>query len=218
VTAAVDVNLEVLARELSELPEEWHGAGSVQPSVLPALVRLTRQTQIRRSAETGAGRTTVLLSHLSPDHTVFAIDAGGSISAARNHPHFRAERVRFVEGFTQRTLPQHQFPGPLDLALIDGPHGYPFPDLEYYYLYPLLNPGALLVLDDIHIPTVRHIFDFLSEDAMFRLEEVAGETAFFRRTDAPTFSPECDGWWEQRYNTARFPLPAPGTPAATSAP
>ena len=209
---SADASLEDLARELSELPEQWHGAGTVQPPVLPALVRLTRHTEIRRSAETGAGRTTVLLSQLSPDHTVFAVDAGGSITAARNHPRFRAGAVRFVEGPTQLTLPRHQFEGPLDLALIDGPHGYPFPDLEYYYLYPQLKPGALLVLDDVHIPTVRHIFDFLSEDDMFRLEEVAGETAFFRRTDAPTFSPLCDGWWEQRYNTARFPLPAPGAP------
>ena len=204
-----DISLEDLARELAELPESWHGAGTVQPQVLSTLVRLARAAEIRRSVETGAGRTTVLLSRLSPDHTVFAVDAGGSISAARSHPRFRAETVRFVEGVTQRTLPRHQFEGPLDLALIDGPHGYPFPDLEYFYLYPLLNPGALLVVDDIHIPTVRHMFDFLREDAMYRLEEIAGETAFFRRTDAPTFSPECDGWWEQRYNSSRFPLPTP---------
>lgn len=215
---SADLSLDDLARELAELPESWHGAGTVQPQVLSTLVRLGRSTDLRRTAETGAGRTTVLLSHLSPDHTVFAVDAGGSISAARNHPRFRPGTVRFVEGVTQRTLPRHQFEGPLDLALIDGPHGYPFPDLEYFYLYPLLNPGALLVVDDIHIPTVRHMFDFLREDAMYRLEEIAGETAFFRRTDAPTFSPECDGWWEQRYNSARFPLPTPSLATPSLAP
>ena len=34
-------------------------------------------------------------------------------------------------------------------VLIDGPHGYPFPEIEYFYFYPRLKPGALLVVDDI---------------------------------------------------------------------
>ena len=97
-------------------------------------------------------------------------------------------------------LPLYRFPEKLQLAVIDGPHAYPFPDLEYYYLYPHLETGALLVLDDIHIRSINNLFQFLRSDAMFRLDEVVGTTAFFTRTDAPAFDPAGDGWSQQGYN------------------
>jgi hypothetical protein len=79
--------------------------------------------------------------------------------------------------------------------------------MEYWKVYPHLEPGGLLVVDDIHIPTIRRLFDFIREDDMFRLLETVGKTAFFERTNAPTFSPVEDGWWLQKYNTRRFPIP-----------
>jgi hypothetical protein len=108
----------------------------------------------------------------------------------------------------------------VDLALLDGPHAYPYPDLEYYCVYQQLRPGALLVIDDIHIPTVHRLFTFLKEDEMFRLAHVERTTAFFVRTAAPTFSPLGDGWEFQAFNTARFPvnLAAPDPPTAPDPP
>ncbi len=73
-----------------------------------------------------------------------------------------------------------------------------------YYLYPQLEPGALLIVDDIHIPTITNLCDFLKADAMFSLQEVVETTAFFRRTAAETFSPTGDGWWIQGYNARAF--------------
>ena len=71
--------------------------------------------------------------------------------------------------------------------------------------YPQIRPGGLLVVDDIHIPTITHLFRVLQEDAMWRLLAVELYTAFFQRTDAPTFDPFGDGWIHQRYNRDRFP-------------
>ena len=39
---------------------------------------------------------------------------------------------------------------------------------------------------------------------MFELQEVVENTAFFRRTSAPTFNPTGDGWERQRYNERAF--------------
>jgi hypothetical protein len=78
--------------------------------------------------------------------------------------------------------------------------------MEYWKLYPHLETGGLLIVDDIHIPTIRQLFDFLREDPMFTLLETVGKTAFFERTTAATFSPVQDGWWLQDYNTRRFPV------------
>src|SRR5690606_34386874 len=107
-------------------------------------------------------------------------------------------------GPTQRTLPGHRFDEKLQLVFLDGPHGFPFPQLEYYFLYPHIAEGGLLVIDDIHIPTIAQLNAFVREDAMFEPVATVGTTAFHRRTAAPTFDPYGDGWWEQNYNNNRY--------------
>lgn len=199
-----------LFEQLAALPSDWHGSGCLPMENLEAIARHAGARRIQRSVETGAGKSTLLLSHISDHHTVFAVDGGESLTRARKSPLLRSGHVMFVEGPTQITLLGHDFRDPLQLVLIDGPHGFPFPDLEYWKLYPHLDRGGLLVLDDIHIPTIRRLFDVLAEDEMFTLLETVGNTAFFERTDAPTFSPTGDGWWLQRYNAARFPVPYEG--------
>jgi hypothetical protein len=44
-------------------------------------------------------------------------------------------RVTFVEGETRSTVPGYEFNGAVDLVLLDGPHAYPFPQIEYAYLF-----------------------------------------------------------------------------------
>lgn len=120
-----------------------------------------------------------------------------------NCPATRLENIETVFGPTQLTLPAYKDHAEYDLVLIDGPHGFPFPDLEYYFFYPHLKTNGLLVLDDIHIPTISRLADFISEDSMFERIEFIGTTAVFRRTDAPVFDPVGDGWWLQNYNRRR---------------
>lgn len=178
-----------------------HSAGTFSGRTLEAIGRAAQKLRIRNSAETGSGASTLLLSHLSEHHTVFALEDGrGSVTNVRRSSLLRQNVVTFVEGPTQATLPQYRFSEKLQLVLIDGPHAYPFPDLEYYFLYPHLDTGALLILDDIHIPSVHNLFQFLRRDAMFELDRVVQKTAFFRRTTAPTFNPFDDGWSQQNYN------------------
>lgn len=195
---------ERLLGELAKLSPDWHRHGLLSLAATEALLR-DAPPRIRHSMETGAGRSTVLISNISEDHLVFTID-NDSLRAALNSPLTRRKKVHVVAGPTQRTLPAHRFKHQLDLALLDGPHGYPFPDLEYFYVYPHLAPGALLVIDDIHIPTITNLFKFLCQDAMFELIEVAKTTAFLRRTDAPAFPTDQDGWWDQSYNYNGFPV------------
>lgn len=196
---------EDVLEAITALPHDWHGAGTMMTPVLQAMARLTGG-HVRRSVETGAGKTTLLLSHLSDRHTVFALDGGNSLTVARTSDILHREHVEFIDGPTQRTLFEYHFTEPLDFVLIDGPHGYPFPEMEYWVLYRHIREGGLLVVDDIHIPTIHGLFQFLREEPMFELVEIVCCTAFFRRTSAPTFDPYCDGWYLQPFNTARFPI------------
>jgi hypothetical protein len=174
--------------------------------VLEAIVEHLKCRKIYHSMETRAGKTTLLFSHVSQDHKAFSLDSGNSLSAVRNSPLLNQNMVEFYEGPSQLTLPTHRFQNKLQLAYIDGPHGYPFPELEYFRVYPHLEVNALLIIDDIHIPNLYHLFDFLKADDMFSLLDVVEYTAFFARTNTPTFPTDQDNWWEQNYNKKRFPI------------
>jgi hypothetical protein len=201
--------IQAVLRAVIELPEEWHAAGTFHQKGLEKLVEHAGGLDIQYSVETGTGKTTLLFSHLSGHHTVFAKDDSGdgdSLQVVRECPILQRAKVEFVVGPTQRTLPNYEFKNKLQLVLIDGPHAYPFAELEYYYLYPQVCAGGLLVLDDIHIPTIFNMFRFLREDRMFELVEVVKTTAFFKRTSEHPLDPFGDGWWLQEYNKRRFPI------------
>jgi predicted O-methyltransferase YrrM len=198
--------LEILS-QIVAIAGDLHGSGPLSTDSLGALASHLVSRTVRHSAETGSGASTLLFSHASGHHLVFALDSDtGSITNVRKSPLLRAERVIFIEGATQLTMPTYSFMHPLDAVLLDGPHAWPFPDLEYYHLYPHIAPGGMLAVDNIEIPTVRRMFDILRADKMWRLDEVASNTAFFTRTDQPTFPPYWDCWNEQGYNDA-YPLP-----------
>jgi len=202
-------DLAELIEKLTELPRDLYPFGSLRPEVLKGIVRHCSKIDIIHSLDTGCGQTHKLFSHHSRNHKVFVMPdraaAGGQsqFETTRNSPYLHRGSVEFVEGPSQRTLLQYRFEHKIDVAFIDGPHGYPFPDIEYYIIYPLLNVGGILIVDDIQIPTIRNLFDFLKADEMFSLTEVVNTTAFFRRTAVPTFDPFGDGWWLQNYNKER---------------
>jgi hypothetical protein len=194
--------LNILIEQIGILP------GGVNREVLNAIVDHAREIEpIENSVETGSGRTTLLFSHLSKNHLVFSIENGNkSIASIKKSELFNAKNVTFIEGPTQRTLPQYLFTHKFDIALIDGPHGYPFPDFEYYYFYPNLKEGGLLLIDDIQIPSIRRMFEIIKADDMFELLKILHNMAFFRRTDSPLIDPYSDSWWLQGYNRAHYDM------------
>lgn len=202
----MDSKMQEILDSIANLPSDWHGAGTMGKNVLAAIIRHAEAIgTIHQSVETGSGKTTLLLSHLSQSHTVFAVDDGSSIAQVKSSPLFNAQNTTYIEGPTQRTLPKHDFAHKHQLVLLDGPHGFPFPDLEYYYLYPTVETGGLLIIDDLRIPSIGRMFDIIKADDMFELiEVVGGNTAFLRRTESPLINPESDSWWLQGFNRAYY--------------
>jgi predicted O-methyltransferase YrrM len=184
-----------------------HRSGAMDVAQIQAIERLYDKPGL--SMETGCGVSTILLSNLSRRHLVFCVDdreyQNGAVEFVQSAPSFHPGNTEFVFGPTQKMLSTSQFEGMFDLVLLDGPHAYPFVELEYYFVYPHLKPGALLIVDDIHIPTSNWLYRFLKEDAMFAFLERVENTAFFRRSDAPTFDPYGDGWEYQNFNKSHFP-------------
>lgn len=186
----------MLSDSLVARAAEFHSWDSMAPAALKALAT---RGPFDASCETGCGGSTIVLSHLSEYHVAFAIEGENqTITALRQHPDLRGEAVTFVEGESRVTIPRYAFSGSLDLALLDGPHAYPLPQVEFAYLFPRIRVGGWLALDDIQIPSVYELFRFLRMEKALVLEEVAVRTAFFRKTQE--IQPEPDGWQQQRMN------------------
>lgn len=194
-------DFEIVLTKIKELPADWHRSGPLSDRVLQAIAGYCKEIgPIKNSVETGAGKSTLFFSQISRKHVVFAIDVGKSLSRVKESPLFNRDSVEIVEGPTQRTLPNYDFTNKIQVALIDGPHGYPFPELEYYYIYQYLDTGGLLIIDDVNIPSIKRMAEILKKDEMFDCLGTLGKTTFFKRTPAPLFDPLGDGWWEQGYN------------------
>ncbi len=173
---------------------------ALPPSVLRELARILGAMNKPETAETGCGASTLVFSQFSRRHTVFAFDEF-DVFARINTSKLRGEAdVEFVEGPTQQTLPRRRFTAALDAVLLDGPHAFPFPALEYFHFLPHLRPGGVLVIDDLQIRSVNDLYRFLRSDVMFEVESLISRTAFLRRTDAPTFAGDADGWENQGYH------------------
>jgi Methyltransferase domain len=164
-----------------------------------------------RTVETGCGASTVVFAQYAAEHTVYCYDdrdyaGGSSVLYAQSFPGFREEAVRWVFGPTQRTIFAEPLDRPVDVIQIDGPHGYPFPELEYFAFIRWLTHGGVLIVDDIHIPSINNMYQFLLQDDGFRVLSIVQTTAFLERTQLPVVNLEGDDWWLQRYNVQSFPL------------
>jgi hypothetical protein len=163
---------------------------------------------MERTAETGCGKSTILFSNISRHHFVFALDdrnqkENSSVLFYEDCPVTKNEVVKTFFGPTQETLLGFKHEGLYDAVLIDGPHGWPFPEFEYMMFYPYIKQGGYLILDDVNIPTIGKMADILTEDEMWELIEIVHGTGIFKRTNVQTFDSKGDGWWLQTYNRRR---------------
>lgn len=194
-----------IARQLPLLAT--HHAGTLGNDVLRRIEELIGAS-FERTMETGCGKSTIFFSQASNSHLCFTVDdrnvKNSSVAFVESNPLFRPDRCQFVLGPTQKTLPSFAFEEPFDVVLLDGPHGYPFPELEYYFVYPYIKNDGYLIIDDVNIPSIGCFADMLFEDPMFELVETVLCTAVFRRTAEPLFDPTGDGWWTQPFNRRRI--------------
>lgn len=133
--------------------------------------------------ETGAGLSTLFFAMQGARHIAIAPDAG-LMQRIRNwcaQNGVDAERLDLRAEPSETCLPTLQCE-PLDLALIDGRHGFPAPFIDWYYIDPLLKVGGLLVVDDTQIWTGAVLRDFLVADARWEfVQEIEAKTAIFRK-------------------------------------
>jgi hypothetical protein len=173
-----------LTEELRADPPRLHGAGEFWGLHWPALGWLEREVQPEMATlETGAGASTLVFAAAGSEHE--AVTPVGAerdrILAECERRGISTDRVTFHIGPSQDVLPRLE-PRPLDLVLIDGAHGFPYPILDWWFAAPRLRAGGLLVLDDCYLPPVGALVDFLCAQPGWEIATAPGRrTVVFRK-------------------------------------
>ena len=101
----------------------------------------------------------------------------------------------FIVDRSEQALPRLQLRD-VDVALIDGRHGFPAPFIDWYYLAEALKVGGLLIVDDVHIWTGDVLAQFLSVEKDWKLvADLPRAVAFAKRGD----SAQHKEWTEQPF-------------------
>jgi len=162
--------------------------------------------------ETGSGLSTIVLTALGARHTCVtpAQEEADRILAYCEGHDIDTSLLTFEFGCSDEALPRLSREPSLDLVLIDGNHGYPTPVIDWYYAGSRLRPGGLLVVDDIALPAVAHLCEFLKRDPRWTAHRRTGKWAAYRRVDTGCLRQD---WFEQPYYSAPAPRGLRALPA-----
>jgi hypothetical protein len=185
----------------------WAAVGWIERTVQPGWATL----------EIGSGVSTVVFASRGAIHEAVTPAAGEetAVRAQCAALGIDSTNVTFHIGLSQDVLPQWT-PRPLDLVLIDGAHGFPYPILDWWHIAEHVKIGGRVLLDDAFLPAVGSIVDFVKASPAWRLEEAVS----FRTAQAVKVSnepPPFDAGSESSHGKMSFAYLPPHRRVAASA-
>jgi predicted O-methyltransferase YrrM len=156
-----------------------------------------------KTLETGSGISTLVFALKQSDHTAITpnateIDEIQDYAKANQIP---LDRVKFVIEPSDRYLPDCEIKD-LDLVLIDGKHAFPWPIIDWFYTADRLKEGGILVLDDVQMPSVSILKDFITEDPRWQFVRSFGRRTLAVKKAAPAIHDVA--WHMQPYIIRRY--------------
>jgi hypothetical protein len=175
-----------LTADLRAHPPGLHGAGDEYWGLAwPALEWLERNVaEGMQTLETGAGSSTIVFAAKGADHVAVSPDPAEEdrIRGECERRGISSDRVSFRVGSSHEVLPGLE-PRPLDLVLVDGAHGFPYPILDWWFLAPHVKVYGRMLLDDAYMPPVGALVDALRAQPGWEIEEAIGyRTVVVRKT------------------------------------
>src|SRR2546421_6597849 len=208
-----------LTAKLRRDPPALHGDGSRYFGLgWPALEWLEQHlTPSMTTLETGAGGSTIVFAAAGSDHTAISPDPEEHRRLAEwcDQQGISTERVRFLAEPSHEALLHSWQPRPLDLVLIDGAHGFPYPALDWFLTAGHLKVGGVVILDDAFLPSVNTVVRYLRDSPHWEMEAPLGyRTVAFRKLgDEISFD-----WVGSRFDRRpRFDYLSPGARAVALA-
>jgi hypothetical protein len=148
---------------LNSILQDLPGCYGIDPEVARFLYDSVSDQS--KTLETGSGISTLVFALRRTDHIAITPNAT-EVAAIENYAHANQvplDRVRFVIEPSDRYLPGCEIKD-LDLVLIDGKHAFPWPIIDWFYTADRLKKGGILILDDLQMPSVSILKDFIAED------------------------------------------------------
>jgi hypothetical protein len=200
-------------------PPPIHGDGSRYFGLgWPALEWIERNVTAEMSTlETGAGGSTIVFAAAGSDHTAISPDPDEHRRLAewcRAHD-ISTERVHFLAEPSHEALMKSWYPQPLDVVLVDGAHGFPYPALDWFLTAEHLKLGGVVILDDAFLPSVNTVVRYLRDSPHWESVGALGyRTVAFRKAgDEISFD-----WVGSRFDRRpRFDYLSPGARAVALA-
>lgn len=153
------------------------------------------------TAETGSGLSTIMFAIIGSQHTAIAPapEEWLRIQDACQRHQIPVDRITFRAESSVDVLPTLPVDA-FDFCFIDGCHGFPVAQLDFFYMSRLLKVGGVLAVDDIQIWSCGIINDFLKHEEGWEHLATGEKTSFFRKTRADQ---EAREWDHQPYNIQR---------------
>lgn len=158
-----------------------------------------------RTIETGSGLSTVLFAALRTDHiccTPGLEEKDRILDYCKAHD-LPVDGLRFELGSSHESLPRLQAAGTqVDVALVDGCHGFPLPIVDWFYVGAMLRDEGVMVIDDVELPAVRTLLAFVGRDPRWRRIAGSSKWVAFERTGS---GPMVEDWTGQPFYVVRPP-------------
>ena len=154
-------------------PPGLHGDGEYWGLAWAALEWLEQTVQPGWSTlETGSGSSTLVFAARGAVHEAVTPDPGEEdrIRSRCAELGIDGSAVTFRIGLSHDVLPRWE-PRPLDLVLIDGAHGFPYPILDWWHVAPHVRIGGTVLLDDAYLPAIAAIVDYARSSDAWRVDD-----------------------------------------------
>src|ERR687888_2240250 len=166
-----------LTDDLRASPPGLHGAGDEYWGLAWAALGWLEDNVSSGMAtlETGSGSSTLVFAAAGAEHEAVTPDAEEEARIRRECERrgIDSSSVRFRIGPSHEVLPRWE-PRPLDLVLLDGAHGFPYPILDWWYVAPHVRVGGRMLLDDAYMAPVGVLVDYLESRPAWRVEGAVG--------------------------------------------
>lgn len=149
--------------------------------------------------ETGCGYSTVMFAAAGTEHYCITPAAAETerVKEFCQSKGIDTDRLHFLIGDSREIAPRLDRELLWDLVFIDGGHFFPVPCIDWQYTEQNLRIGGWMVIDDLRIPTVRMLYDFLKAESVWKEDAIVGDTVFFVKTGDST---NLNDWLQQPYN------------------
>ncbi len=92
------------------------------------------------------------------------------------------DKLRFLEEFSHKALPQLLAAGEqFDFAFIDGSHLFEDVLVDFFYIDKMLRPESFIVFDDIWMPSVRKVVNFVLKNKSYQLVNISTKPNLLKR-------------------------------------